>query len=1207
MAAIVTGLIQINAADHLDWVSALVGDADTAIPFATSGSNSPGIDGTTKPQQAANQGTALVVGDHYSLWSGNFAASATYDFSAPGKAITLHIRNLSPTFTALDDSSADAYKIYLFSGGGSANYAVYNIQGSVTLNNGLYYPVTVHSTLEDATGGTFDSSDITGIGMGIKASQTYTFGFQFAIDQVVLDDGVVFEDTGTPATVTMDDYFNLCRAEGGELYHSLLVVQAGTTYEFGFGFSLEADDYNDSAAAVGIAFKAAAPGFVSPPSGFYAFNIIGQVSGSIIMQNMTAATLSPDFSMTIDGSAASTVVTVTSGLVAGVSDVIIAGTGTTITGVTLSSPSTVDISDSDLDIIVLASTSAIDWSGDLVAGSTITTDSDLNITFAETDLSDINLIFTANNSVNLEPLTSAGTYDLSGAANTGFTTDFDIPIGNTEDTTVVLSAEFTATRTDPTTGGGSITLTQPALTFTFNSDTASTLIRYFEDDSQTVVDSATGTTLAYEYPDTDPVDAEFVKQGYVPVNRQDVVPSDGGTLDIIMDFDEAYSSAHGLTITSEYDYVRATKVLTINSDQEALDVRSSLADVIRTNSGYYNTALLMVAIPGLTRVDLTNGATITSMATWKGAGMEMFDAADALNPVEKWFAIKSVGTITGATTHYRQTDSGSSTAVTLTSNVVNEAFQYWDDPNHDGSAADGFDYSDYMVVKSFLAGSKQGRIDIFAASGLTALNSNLFTVPLSNEAHDYSVSDPGITADITLIAGGTEGGVAFSYEIVDGGTNTGEDMADQWNYNAANNPNTVIPGGTGLTYFELGNAMIHNATAVETEAGFEEGTAPAQVGFYASRGGADHPDFTRFQGDNGTYYTPLVQNQATITNLTTDGADILLQIYNNTTANETYAADPGGATYNEVYTEGANYSEGDEIRVRFAELNGAATFKSFETIVTAGPAGWSLNAANFIVSDSVYATNAVDGSLVSKFTYSPVGDQFNLVLASNFLAAELFAFYCYTLTTVAGIEGAFGSFVAENEGSYKNITGIANIFLDNETTSSKRQTDTARIYKDDGAYPVLDPTTSGFGIDVNWQNVVYVVTTGGSSLTVPQEAQLLQAAEAQEVNTKIATPVVSVSADILAVKAVADLGSTQVSVDAIPTAIENRQEMDANSTQLAAILTDTGTTIPADTAAIKAKTDELTFTKAGEVDSNGKSVNDTTVTGSGTDVDPWGP
>jgi hypothetical protein len=74
-----------------------------------------------------------------------------------------------------------------------------------------------------------------------------------------------------------------------------------------------------------------------------------------------------------------------------------------------------------------------------------------------------------------------------------------------------------------------------------------------------------------------------------------------------------------------------------------------------------------------------------------------------------------------------------------------------------------------------------------------------------------------------------------------------------------------------------------------------------------------------------------------------------------------------------------------------------------------------------------------------------------------------------------------------------------------------------------------------------------------------------------------------------------DTGTTipaQISALSIPTAVQIRQEVDSNSTQL---------------AAIKAKTDSLTFTVAGQVDANARSVNSTLLTGDGTVDTPWGP
>ena len=69
---------------------------------------------------------------------------------------------------------------------------------------------------------------------------------------------------------------------------------------------------------------------------------------------------------------------------------------------------------------------------------------------------------------------------------------------------------------------------------------------------------------------------------------------------------------------------------------------------------------------------------------------------------------------------------------------------------------------------------------------------------------------------------------------------------------------------------------------------------------------------------------------------------------------------------------------------------------------------------------------------------------------------------------------------------------------------------------------------------------------------------------------------------------------------------------DGTTVSLAAIKaqTDSIAAVKAQTdtiADVKAKTDSLTFTVAGKVDSNALAVAGTTITGSGTAGDPWGP
>ena len=1195
MSATVTNITQADDLGAATMTLAAVAGANAAMPSG-SVTNINGIDDSNACQFLESGGNSTTANDFLSAHI-TFGASATYDLSGDDQCFIVYLKQNNLQFNTYVDAATSLWLI-LFSGGGTTDYARWEMNMTDFIN-GDWKAITMTGT-PDTTGGTWDNTDVTGFGVACQTNTTGdNFGVGFSVDQLIYINGeAVFEDTGGAATVDWEDYYDVLYRFSGNTYHNDSTVELKPAYAFGYPVLIESDDITVSNyTQIFLPNDEITGGFQVDTADYYSLTINPDLATAThSYTDGVHAYASGTYDLTINS------VTLTSGTLdvtrityLNTRNVTIGGNSQATIVATIPSPTgTVDVSDVGGTLTITNSTSAIQWTADFAANTTLVTDSDIDITFAETDLSDITITLTASNTITVSPTTGSGTYDLSGLTTTG-TVNLDNDTAN--NTTITLPAGTSNTVESPTTGGGTITVDSPAVTFTFNSDTASTLIRYFEDDSQTVVDSATGTTLAYEYPDTDPVDAEFLKQGYVPVNRQDIVPSDGASLDIIMDFDEAYNSAHGLTITTEYDYVRATKVLTINSDQEALDVRSSLADVIRTNTGYYNTPLLMVAIPGLTRVDLVDGATITSMATWKGAGMEMFDSADALNPVEKWLSIKSVGDITGATPYYRQTDSGNATASTLTSNVINEAFQYWDDADHDGTPT--YDYSDYMVIKTFLAGTRQGRVDVLANSGLSALNSNLFTVPLSNASHDYAGTDPGISADLTLVAGGTVGGVAFSYEIVDGGTNSGTDIADQLHYNRITTPNGVIAGGTGLTWWELPDMVIYNATSVETERGYEEGTTPTLVGFYCSRSSADHPDFTRFQGDNGTYYTPAVTSNITITGLSDDGASTRLQICNvtaesasawaattayaqadkvlrstgvgtentaglyyvattggtsggseptfptvvgNTVVDGTvtwtcyailyYDDDPASTGYSDSYTDGEEFDTGDSYRIKYADLNGSTSFKRYETTGIVGSTGFTVAATP--VADSVYALNAQDGSdasITNKFSPDYTNNEIDLDTNSDFAGIELYAYYCYELTTTNGMYTVWGAYTALDTANYRNDTVIFPIYLD-ETAGFVKQTDSVRIFNDLGTRPARDPTSGGNGIEVNWRNPVSAYDGGGGGYTAADRSR---------------------------------------------------------------------------DASIKTKTDSLTFTTAGQVDSNVKYVHDREVRGVGSAGDPWGP
>src|SRR3990167_2699496 len=70
-------------------------------------------------------------------------------------------------------------------------------------------------------------------------------------------------------------------------------------------------------------------------------------------------------------------------------------------------------------------------------------------------------------------------------------------------------------------------------------------------------------------------------------------------------------------------------------------------------------------------------------------------------------------------------------------------------------------------------------------------------------------------------------------------------------------------------------------------------------------------------------------------------------------------------------------------------------------------------------------------------------------------------------------------------------------------------------------------------------------------------------------------------------------------VDVLTTYTSNTLQTADHTANIAAILTDTGTTLDTAITAIKTTTDKITFTAANQVDANVQSVNDVTITGNG--------
>ena len=943
-----------------------------------------------------------------------------------------------------------------------------------------------------------------------------------------------------------------------------------------------------------------------------------------------------------------------------------------------------------------------------------------------------NVSFTNNDySIRITGNHGGATWSLAGATVSGGTGSYDIRYEGTGTLTVEADSGsgWTQVRAEATVG--TLTISAPTLSLTVNSSEASSDIKIFDTNTQTIEASTTGTTVNTTATGT--YDWTVQKAGFLPQRGTGVALSGSSvTVDVTLVADPVYSSSHGLMFTTDYSYNASTRVMTIVANQEGRDLYSALIDDFISETSLRNCPFPLVAV-GPDRIDFaavgyyntatTVGATIDSgdIQFWKGAGME-WEHDTTGNPTKKFYSIKSANTLqTGSVVGYTQVNNGTASAATLVSDKVNEVIQFFEDTNGDGTP--DYNYTGHLLFKGFKTGYYQARWDVINDSGVSTLEPYEYTINLLQDAIAGTTGDQSIT--ITTLTDHTSspkvvGSKNFDYELVDPGTNTAENLLSQFNYDVFNAVNTSISGTLYTSYkaFDLPDLIIEAGANYETERGYFEGDGAVTdlSGVYLSRSAADHPNISRFQSNDGTYYVPAVVSNINVSGMPTAGANIRLQIHNetaktastwaattayslgdkvlrstglgteqtaglymvcttagtsgggeptwdtvvgNTTADGTvtwttyailfYDADPASASYADSYTDGEEFIDGDTWRVRFAEMNGATSFKTYENTGLVGSTGFSVVVS--VTADSVYATNAIDGSsttVTNKFTADFTNNEIDLDTNTDFKGTEAYAYYCYELTESNGMYTIWGAMTALDESNYRNEVSIFSIFLD-ETAGFVKQTDSVRLFRSDGTRPARDPTTGGNGVEVNWRNPVYGYDAGGGGFTASDRATLDAAATQASVNTidsnvdailldtadmqpKLGTPASDISADIAAVKAetalivadtnelqgdwvdggrldlILDARASQSSVDGLNdiSAADVNAQCDTAISDASLATAASVATVDSNVDAIKAKTDQLTFTKANELDTNIQSVNDVTVTGTGADGDEWG-
>ena len=199
-----------------------------------------------------------------------------------------------------------------------------------------------------------------------------------------------------------------------------------------------------------------------------------------------------------------------------------------------------------------------------------------------------------------------------------------------------------------------------------------------------------------------------------------------------------------------------------------------------------------------------------------------------------------------------------------------------------------------------------------------------------------------------------------------------------------------------------------------------------------------------------------------------------VQLYNTSTMTEIYNA-VNGVTVDGTYTEGVEFSEGDTVRLRATNVIGLVGYKEYEATAVAGATGFSFLVTQTL--DPVYNSLAIDGSTITNFSADYVNDEVDIIVGSDFLLSEFYAWWEHIEYSEEGIRAFFGGLTGVDEANFNIHNAVIDIKLDNTTATNVAQLDNRRLYRDDLTRPVANPTTGGGGIDVEWRSPVLLANS----------------------------------------------------------------------------------------------------------------------------------
>jgi len=513
-----------------------------------------------------------------------------------------------------------------------------------------------------------------------------------------------------------------------------------------------------------------------------------------------------------------------------------------------------------------------------------------------------NCVFTKNDETYAIEIQDAGTYVLNGNTYSGYTTDLNVTETTGTVTITLGSGDSTPTFT---TSGATVEFDLPSGEIAFTGLVSGSQVVVFETGTTTEAfrENASGETESTGSIDGGTYDYTIMKVGYFPIRVSGTeVGENITTIQTTQDIDRAYEPSSGLTFGSTATVDISGKEFDVTTDTTVQNFYSAWKEFWIAESSLVNKTFPIVPFgPDSFSFNDDYEFTSSSIQYLSQDGFRYVNISGGTTA--QYCAVLTQGVVAGSQVEYQQDEVASIIDATNTGNM-DQVVQFVGDATHGN-----FDYSNILDLKVQTNGYREAEFDIVSNFG--SLEERLYIANLAEiDIAGLTLGDPvisGVTltddsaSPITWDTGNAISG-SFSITITDTNNNTGENILRYLNYNLSLDatfqgkdpfrwPEMVLD--TGSTY-ETIRGTLHTTTG-DVEAGVR----------VIDISGNPHPEFTRFQTDDGTYRVSPVRARVFFENLTTSNVRIYdnspdngateVEQYINTSSDHTYLT-PIGAT-----------------------------------------------------------------------------------------------------------------------------------------------------------------------------------------------------------------------------------------------------------------------------------------------------------------------